>query len=117
MPFLRRGSKAEAVKFSFYMFAPPGAVLPRLVRLGKKRAPACLDYRLLADGRLVRRTETPTHLVNPLDVAGTIRTFWPISVPPNLVLDNATIEDDWFFVAGREIVHIPRRLSERSLAA
>lgn len=112
-PFLGRGSQAEPVAFSFYLFTPRGSVPPRLIRLGKKRAPACLSYRLLTNGRLVRRTDTPTHLVNPLDVAGRIRSCWPISVPPNLVLDSATIEDDWFFVAGRDIVHVPRRLSER----
>jgi len=115
VPFLRRGARAEPVEFLFYLFAPPGAVLPRLMRLGKKRAPVRLEYRLLTGGRLVRRTDVPTHLVNPLDVAGTIRTFWPISVPPNLVLDSATIEDDWFFVAGRDVVHVPKRLIERSL--
>ena len=114
VPFLRRGPRAEPVEFSFYLFAPPGAALPRLVRLGKKRAPVRLDYRLLAGGRLVRRTDTPTHLVNPLDVAGTIRSFWPISAPPNLVLESATIEDDWFFVAERDVVHVPKRLSERA---
>ncbi len=114
VPFVHRGTRAEPVKFSFYLFAPPGAILPRLIRLGKKRAPVRLDYRLLTDGRLVRRTDTPTHLVNPLDVAGRIRTFWPVSIPPNLVLDSATIENDWFFVAGRDIVHVPKRLSERA---
>ncbi len=117
VPFLRRGTRAEPVEFSFYLFAPRGAVLPRLIRLGKKRAPVRLDYRLLSDGRLARRTDTPTHLVNPLDVGGTVRAFWPISVPPNLVLDGATIEDDWFFVAGRDVVHVPRRLRGRSPSA
>lgn len=117
VPFLRRGPRAQPVEFSFYLFAPPGTVLPRLVRLGKKRAPVRLNYRLLTGGRLVRRTDTPTHLVNPLDVAGTIRAFRPISVPPNLLLNNATIEDDWFFVTGRDIVHVPRRLSERAPSA
>jgi CRISPR-associated protein Csc1 len=117
VPFLRRGPRAEPVEFSFYLFAPRGAVLPRLIQLDKKRAPVRLDYRLLAGGRLVRRTDTPTHLVNPLDVRSTVRAFWPISVPPNLVLDSATIEDDWFFIAGRDIVHVPIRLSERSPSA
>lgn len=117
VPFLHRGARTEPVEFAFYLFTPRGSVPPRLIRLGKKRAPVRLSYRPLTDGRLVRRTDTPTHLVNPLDVAGRIRSFWPISVPPNLLLDSATIEDDWFFVSGPDFVHIPRRLSERSLAA
>jgi len=115
VPFLRRGARAEPVEFSFYLFAPRDTVPPRVIRLGKKRAPVRLEYRLLTDGRLVQRADTPTHLVNPLDVVGRIRTFWPISVPPSLVLDNATIEDDWFFVAGRDVVHVPKRLIGRSL--
>ncbi len=113
VPFLRRGLRAEPVQFFFYLFAPQGTQLPRVMRIGKKRAIAVLSYRLLT-GRLVRRTAVPTHLVNPLDIAGTVQAFWPISIPPNLLLDQAEIEDDWFLVAGRDVVHVPRRIIERS---
>lgn len=116
MPFVRRRLTAQQVSFSFYLFTPPDVVLPRIVRLGKKRALVGLQYRELSSGHLFRTTGEPTHLVNPTDVSGTLKSFLPISVPPNLVLDHVLIENDWFFVAGRETVHVPKRLLEDWIA-
>lgn len=115
VPFLRRGARAEPVQFDFYLFAPPGSHPPRLIRLGKKRAPVRLDCRPLTEGQVVRRTGAPSHLVNPLDVGGTVRACWPLSIPPHFLLDKAEIEDDWFFVAGQHVVHIPMRVAARAV--
>jgi CRISPR-associated protein Csc1 len=105
-------SAGRYASFEFFAFASRGALLPRIVRIGKKRCPAALEARLLDNVTLWFGSGTPDHAINPLDVRGALRRFVPISVPPSLLLDAAHIEDDWFLRAGTAgVVHVPARLS------
>ncbi|MBM3150545.1 MAG: type I-D CRISPR-associated protein Cas5/Csc1, partial [Chloroflexi bacterium] len=85
--------------YVFYAFTRDDFHLPGTTRLGKKRCPVRIRWEELA--RPLARLEEqakPTHLLNPLDLSPCAKVvgFDVVSIPPHLLLRNATIANDWF---------------------
>jgi CRISPR-associated protein Csc1 len=99
--------------FGFYLFAHDSFRPPAVVRLGKKGCPVRLEWEEIAPAVAVLSEGPirPTHAVNPLDVQGRIPTYYPVAIPPHLVLQFADITDDWFVFSGEHRVHVPRRFA------
>lgn len=112
----RRVVVAPMTRFTFYVFVLDGSQPPGAIRLGKKRSPCRVRYTEIPDpvARLTSETFTPSHLVNPLDVEGTVEAFNVVNVPPHLLLRNARLREDYVvkYKAGRayHVVHVPRRI-------
>ncbi len=113
LPYAARGTEAVAATFSFYVFIKRETRLPRVIRIGKKRCPAVLESRHVANPRLYFGNASPEHIVNPLDVRGRLQLYVPISIPPVLLLESVSIEGDWFLQVGSgAAVHIPARVTK-----
>jgi len=99
--------------FGFYLFARDSFRPPAIVRLGKKGCPVRLEWEEIAPAVAVLKDEPvrPTHAVNPLDVQGKILTYYPVAIPPHLVLQFADIGEDWFVFSGDHRIHVPRRFA------
>lgn len=106
---------APATEFEFYLFSRKGEQPPRMIRLGKKRAP-CL---LLAEevhhsGIQLWETAEPTHLVNPIDAIGEFEQYRMVSIPPSLLAGDAKLRQAVVVngrgTSGRHVVSVPRRL-------
>lgn len=112
----RRVVVAPMARFGFYVFAFDGSQPPGAIRLGKKRSPCRVRYTEIPDpaAHLTSETFTPTHLVNPLDVGGTVEAFNVVSIPPHLLLRNAHLREDYVVkhkVGGvYHSIHVPRRV-------
>jgi len=87
---------SSAGAFRFYAFGPSDLALPHVVRLGKKRSPAHLDVEPV-EGTVVKYREEASidHVVNPLDTRGQPVRYAVISVPPHLLLTEATLRGVW----------------------
>lgn len=114
----RRVVMAPMTRFSFYAFVFDGSKLPGTIRLGKKRSPCRVRYMEIPNpvARLTGETFRPSHLVNPLDVEGTVEAFNVVNIPPHLLLRNARVRDDYVVKhKGRvyHIVHVPGRVLKR----
>lgn len=119
---MRRGEKSNdpkfgkrqvllpGLRFELVAFSRPGAVLPRVFRLGKKRSPVVVETATLIEGPRFRGAATPDHAVNPRDVTGQIASCIPRVIPPHLVYERAAIEDDEFIRSGKTVVHLPERV-------
>lgn len=109
-------NKRLELGYEFYVFVFGDYRLPAVFRLGKKGTPVRVLWQELADVTAVLRDEAvqPTHIVNPLDVTGQLISYEPLSIPPHLLLKTVTIRDDWFVFAGRHVVHVPKRVLERT---
>jgi len=112
----RRVVVAPMTRFAFYVFVLDGSQPPGAIRLGKKRSPCRVRYTEIPNpvARLTGETFTPSHLVNPLDVEGTVEAFNIVNVPPHLLLRNARLRED-YVVRHKEgrayhIIHVPRRV-------
>lgn len=101
--------------YEFYVFVFNDYRLPSVFRLGKKGTPVRVWWEELSNARAVFREDAvqPSHLINPLDIAGRLISFEPISIPPHLLLRTATLKEDWFIFSGRHIVHVPKRVLAR----
>lgn len=101
--------------YEFYVFAFDGYQLPSAFRLGKKGAPMRARWSELPNPFAVYRegAQSPTHVVNPLDINGRAVSYDPVAIPPHLLLRTATIEQDWFIFSGRHTVQVPKRVLAR----
>ncbi len=106
-------ASTERRGFSFYLFARDSFRPPAVARLGKKGCPLRFEWEDIAPAVAVRRLDAvrPTHAVNPLDVQGKIPTYYPVAIPPHLVLQFADIAEDWFVFSGEHRIHVPRRFA------
>lgn len=75
--------------FSLYGENPP-----RIIRLGKKRTPCQIKIIKEWDISEIREYEVfnPSHIVNPIDVIGDIKSYRIVAIPPSLLSDDVTIE-------------------------
>jgi CRISPR-associated protein Csc1 len=111
-PVWRGGLNSDSAEgFRFYLFAQSSFRLPVVVRLGKKGCPVRLEWEEINPAVALLKDEPvrPTHAINPLDVEGEIQTYYPVAIPPHLVLQFADIAQDWFVFSGEHRVHVPRR--------
>lgn len=99
--------------YVFYAFTRDGLYPPGMTRLGKKRCPVRIRWEELVEpiARLEEQAK-PTHLLNPLDIGpdAKVISFDVVSIPPHLLLRNATIANDWFIRKGGHCVHLPSRV-------
>jgi len=87
---------SPAGAFSFYAFGPTDLALPHVIRLGKKRSPAHIDVEQVEGAAVEYREEASIdHVVNPLDTSGQPVRYAVISVPPHLLLTEATLRGAW----------------------
>ena len=114
--FGRRVVVAPMTRFGFYVFVFDGSQPPGAIRLGKKRSPCRVRYTEIPDpvARLTSDTFTPSHLINPLDVEGTVEAFNVVNIPPHLLLRNARLRED-YVVKHKEgrahhVIHVPKRV-------
>ena len=112
----RRVVVAPMTRFAFYVFVFDSSQPPGAIRLGKKRSPCRVRYMEIPDpvARLTSDTFAPSHLVNPLDVEGTVEAFNVVNVPPHLLLRNARLRED-YVVKHKEgrayhVIHVPGRV-------
>lgn len=111
----RRQVLVPGLRFQFVAFTRDAFRLPRVVRLGKKRSPVVIERVESISGSTFRGAASPDHAVNPLDIAGRVRRYVPVAIPPHLIYDRAEIEEDEFIREGDRVVHVPKRvLSWRS---
>ena len=100
-----------ATKFEFYLFSRKGENPPRMIRLGKKRAPCVLVWEAVPhNGPFIAEEAQPTHLVNPLDAVGHFQEYRMVSIPPSLLADDARLRDAIVLRGGRHEVLVPKRL-------
>jgi CRISPR-associated protein Csc1 len=98
--------------YVFYAFTRSRLYPPGMTRLGKKSCPVRIRWEELIEP-LARQEEQakPTHLLNPLDISpDRVVSFDVVSIPPHLLLRNATVANDWFIKSGRHCVHLPNRV-------
>jgi len=112
----RRVVIAPMTRFGFYVFALDGNQPPGAMRLGKKRSPCRVHYAEIPDPVARRSSDTfvPSHLVNPIDVSGTVEAFNVVNIPPHLLLRNARLRED-YVVKHKEkkhyhVIHVPIRV-------
>lgn len=102
-----------ATVFETYIFSKTGQKPPRVIRLGKKRAPCVLESEELnLQGFREMKVAKPTHLVNPLDTNGTLESYRIVTIMPSLLVDEAVILDAVVFKDRKHWVLIPKRLLE-----
>lgn len=101
--------------YPIFVFVFSGSAPPSVFRLGKKGASMRARWHEVTQPRVEFHTDAQevSHLVNPLDVAGSILRFEQVSIPPHLLLRSAVVSDDWFVRIGRDIIHLPRLARER----
>lgn len=101
--------------YAFYAFVFDGSRPRAVTRLGKKGCPVRIRWEEISYPMAEYRDELtqPTHPVNPLDVTGELRHYDPVSIPPHLILQAATIIGDWFIIRGQHRVHLPKFVRER----
>jgi CRISPR-associated protein Csc1 len=108
-----RGLPRPCQGYVFYAFTRDNFHLPGMTRLGKKRCPVRIRWQPLARplARLEKQSR-PTHLLNPLDIGpdAKVLSFDVVSIPPHLVLRNATVANDWFIKVDQHCVHLPNRV-------
>lgn len=110
---------APMTRFSFYLFTFKRQYPPSTIRLGKKRVPCRVHYTEIPTplAHYQSRTFAPTHLVNPLDVQGSVETFNPISIPPHLLLRHARLCDDYAVSYKQKrvyhTIHVPVRILQQ----
>ncbi len=102
--------------FRFYVFTFNGSVPRGVVRIGKKRIPARVEWEEIKNPRAIFKEDEvqPTHLVNPLDLTGEATRYEIISIPPHLLLRSASVKADWFVFAGRHAIQVPKRVIDRA---
>jgi len=95
--------------FEFYAFVRDAAVLPRVIRIGKKRSPGHLKTRLLEQplATLVDGDVVLGHVLNPLDTDADLVQYSVISIPPHLLLAEATVRQAWVLRDGQQAVLVP----------
>jgi len=83
--------------FWFYAFASGNAVLPRVIRLGKKRSPAHLEAKRLECpvARFCKDEVRLDGVINPLDTEGDALRYSVVSIPPHLLLTETTMSGVW----------------------
>jgi CRISPR type I-D-associated protein Csc1 len=108
--FGKRQVLLPGLRFEFVTFSRRDAVLPRVFRLGKKRSPVVVEQATAIEGKPFHGAATPDHAVNPRDVSGRVMSCIPRVIPPHLVYERATIEEDDFLRSERTVVHIPERV-------
>ncbi|ARU61527.1 type I-D CRISPR-associated protein Cas5/Csc1 [Tumebacillus avium] len=102
---------APATEFEFYLFSRKGEIPPRMIRLGKKRAPCVLKWEEVKhQGPVKVELARPTHLVNPLDVVGEFEQYRMVSIPPSFLADDAYIRQGLVVRGSGHEVVVPRRL-------
>jgi len=112
----RRVVVAPMTRFSLYVFTFDGNQPPGAIRLGKKRSPCRVRYSEIPEPAARRMTDTfvPSHLINPLDVSGTVEAFYAVGIPPHLLLRHTRLQDDYVVrhQEGRmnHTVHVPSRV-------
>lgn len=101
--------------FRFYCFTFNGSRPRGVARLGKKACTVRIEWKeiLTPVAQFSEAVIPPTHPVNPLDVAGRVATYEPISIPPHLLLHHVAIAHDWFVLSAEHRVHVPIRVLER----
>lgn len=101
--------------YRVFAFVFSGSAPPGVFRLGKKGAPIRARWREVEhpQAEFHEDHQQPSHLLNPLDVAGTIIRFEQIAIPPHLLLRSAVVSMDWFIRVEREVVHLPRLVRKR----
>lgn len=100
-----------ATKFELYLFSRTGENPPRMIRLGKKRAPCILVWEEVKhNGPMLVEEARPTHLVNPLDSTGHFEQYRMVSIPPSLLADDAYVRDGIVIRGGKHEVLLPKRL-------
>jgi len=117
------GTPKPAMGYTFYAFlfvkeheAMFGASQPQgAFRLGKKGAPVRVRWQEVTNPIAVFRegSTRPGHLVNPLDVAGQVKSFDVIGIPPHLLFRGVEIANDWFIFGGGVPIHLPKTVRER----
>jgi len=98
------------LRFQLFAFTRRGAVLPRVFRLGKKRSPVVVEECEQLRVTLFKGSETTCHAVSPLDISGKVVRCVPRAIPPHLVYEWASIEDDTFLRTAHGVVHLPERV-------
>jgi CRISPR-associated protein Csc1 len=103
---------SEERAFRFYAFVRDGSHLPRVIRLGKKRSPAHLvAHQVSASKCHLNEDEVEiSHVVNPLDSRGKPVTYSVVSIPPHLLLENATLRGVWSLRDEMRQVLVPNRV-------
>jgi CRISPR type I-D-associated protein Csc1 len=98
--------------FMTYLFTRDDVVPRRVVRVGKKRAAVRVEHAEISPAvpRLLEQATEATHLVNPLDIRGDVRSYVPVHMAPHLLLREAVISNDWFILVGSERIHVPHRV-------
>lgn len=102
--------------YPIFAFVFTGPAPPPVFRLGKKGAPIRARWHEVERPRAEFHEEPQqvTHLLNPLDVTGSIIRFEQVAIPPHLLLRSAVVRGDWFIRIGREaVLHLPRLVRER----
>jgi CRISPR-associated protein Csc1 len=104
--------------YTIYAFVFSGSAPPGVFRLGKKGAPVRAYWRELIHPRAVFQDEPQrlSHLLNPLDLAGSAIRYEIVAIPPHLLLRSAIVAHDWFIQAEGQVIHLPRHVRERANA-
>jgi CRISPR type I-D-associated protein Csc1 len=111
--FGKRQVLLPGLRFELVAFTRRDAMIPRVIRLGKKRAPIVVEERENVDlSRPFEGDGTPDHAVSPVDVTGRIVRCLPCPIPPHMVFERAEIEKDVFARTGKRLVHIPARVRQ-----
>lgn len=102
---------APATEFECYLFSRQGNVPPRMIRLGKKRAPCLLEWvEVKNTSPQMLDSVAPTHLVNPIDVIGELYQYKIVSIPPSLLAEKAIIQNCVVVRHEQHVVVLPKRL-------
>lgn len=111
----QQDSRRPELGYEFYVFVFNDYHLPSVFRLGKKGSPVRVRWQELANATAIFREEAvqPSHIINPLDMAGQLISYEPFSIPPHLLLRTVTLRADWFIFSGRHVVHVPKRVLAR----
>jgi len=117
------GTTKPAMGYTFYVFVfvkehemtfgdsrPQGTF-----RLGKKGAPVRVRWQEVSNPVAVFREvpTRPSHLVNPLDITGQVKSFDVIGIPPHLLFRSVEITGDWFIFGSGMPIHLPKTVRER----
>jgi CRISPR-associated protein Csc1 len=87
---------AVGSRFEFAVASREPMSLPCWVRMGLWQSKARLECLVQAEGRMTDPTERTSSLpLNPLDVAGDLKVYDLISMPPSSLVENARIYTEW----------------------
>lgn len=87
---------AVGSQFEFAVLSKEPLLLPHWVRMGLWRSKALLECLGESEAKLVESSEQVSSLpLNPLDVAGDLRVYDLISMPPSSLVENARIHTEW----------------------